>query len=462
VSAEPGQYDLLITGGRLVGSDGVVPGSIAVQDAQIAALLEPGVEVPAKHIVDASGLMVLPGLIDMHVHFRDPGHPHKETFQTGSAAAAAGGFTSVADMPNTVPPTTSAERLAAKRALGEGRSHVDFALWGGAGSVRRVTELARAGAIGVKVYLGLETASGAHADAPSELHVADDAVLQDILEEAAENDVLVAVHCGNEALRSRTRARWRGSGFDRLKAEITSEPQLHKVEAVSRTLLLAEYTGARVHIVHVPAPALPIIRTARERGVNVSVEAALPFVTHDRLDEFAELGFDRYRSPEDARLLWQGAADGTIDVLATDHAPHTLEEKRRGREDLLASPSGYPELDTALPMLLDAVNRGLLTLERLVCLMGAQPARILRLADKGALRIGCDADLTLVDMDREDVIERGRLRSRAGWSPFEGRRVIGWPVRTFLRGAEIAYDGRLTGSAPIGRFLAGRGSLAPG
>jgi dihydroorotase len=233
------------------------------------------------------------------------------------------------------------------------------------------------------------------------------------------------------------------------------EPQLHKVEAVSRTLLLAEATGARVHIVHVPAPALPLIRAARERGIAVSAEAALPFVTHDLIDELEELGYDRYRSPEDALLLWQAARDGTIDVLATDHAPHALEEKRRGRLDLLASPSGYPELDTALPMLLDAVNRGVLSLERLVALMSVEPARILRLPDKGALMVGRDADLTLVDMRREGVIDSGRLYTRTRWSPFEGRRLVGWPVRTFLRGIEIARDGRLTSTPPQGRFLAG-------
>jgi dihydroorotase len=455
VSAEPERFDLLIRGAQLVLPDGIKAGAVAVSDGRIAALLEPGTPAAAERVVEADGLAALPGMFDMHVHFREPGQTHKETFETGTAAAAVGGFTGVAEMPNTVPPTTSAHRLLDKKALAAGRSHVDFALWGGAGSAQRVGELARAGAAGVKVYLGLETARDAHSDAPAELVVGDDAAFCDILEAAAEASVVVAVHCGNQALRSRSRQPWRGKGFAELKAEIASEPQLHKVEAVSRTLLLAEESGARVHIVHVPARALPHVRRAKERGVAVTAEAALPFVTHDLLDEIGELGFDRYHSVEDARQIWAAVRDGTVDVLATDHAPHTLREKRAGRVDLLASPSGYPELDTAVPMLLDAVNRGLLTLERLVAVMSFEPARILGLSQKGALRVGGDADLVIVDMKREAVIERSRLRSKAGWSPFEGRRLIGWPVRTFLRGQEIAAEGRLTDSHPNGLFLPG-------
>jgi dihydroorotase len=458
VSTEREPFDLLVTGAQLALPGGIRAGAVGINAGRIAALLEPTAAAEAKRVVEADGLTALPGLFDMHVHFRDPGYTHKETFETGSAAAAAGGFTGIADMPNTDPPTTTAERLLDKEALASGSSHVDFALWGGAGSAEHVAELADAGAVGVKVYLGLEAAADAHSDAPPELVVADDAAFYEILEAAAKVNVLVAVHCANQALRSRSRRSWRGKGFAQLKSEIVAEPQLHKVEAVCRTLLLAEESGARVHIVHVPAPALPHVALAKERGVAVTAEAALPFVTHDVIEEIGELGFDRYRSVEDARQIWTAVRDGTVDVLATDHAPHTLKEKRAGQVNLLASPSGYPELDTALPMLLDAVNRGLLMLQRLVEVMSFAPARILRLSQKGALRVGADADLVLVDLKREAVIERSRLRSKAGWSPFEGRRLTGWPVRTFLRGREIAREGQLSAGPPGGRFLPGSAS----
>lgn len=453
MTAEPETFDLLITNGRLVLPDGIRDGSIGVSGGLIAAVLPAHTPAAGERVVDASRLHVLPGLFDMHVHFREPGQTHKETFETGTAAAAVGGFTGVAEMPNTLPPTTTAERLRDKRALADRRAHVDFALWGGAGSADRVAELAAAGAAGIKVYLGLETAADAHADAPSELVVADDGQLFDILEAAATVDTLVAVHCGNRPLRERSRRAWRGRGFDALKAEITTEPQLHKVEAVSRTLMLAKEIGVRVHIVHVPAPALTQIREAKDRGVRVTAEAALPFVTHDKLDVIGELGFDRYRSVDDAMALWAAARDGTIDILATDHAPHTLDEKRTGRVDLLASPSGYPELDTALPMLLDAVNRGLLDLPRLVQLMASEPRRILRLDAGGTLEVGAEANIVLVDLRRTEFIERARLQSKARWSPFEGWSVTGWPVLTFLRGTEIAADGRLSGALYGGRFM---------
>jgi dihydroorotase len=458
VRADPDAFDLVITRAQLVLPSGVTSATLAVTDGRIAELLAPETEVRAHRVVDATGLVALPGLFDMHVHFREPGQTHKETFETGSSAAAVGGFTAIADMPNTVPPTTTLEPFLAKKDLAARASYVDFALWGGAGTGGHIGELVEAGAAGIKVYLGLETAAGSHTDAPNELVVRDDAALYDILIEAADVRTVVAVHCGNEALRSRVRNHWRGKGFTELRHAVAREPQLHKVEAVSRTLLLAEVAGARVHIVHVPAPALPHIRRAKERGLPVTAEAALPFATLDRIEETRELGFDRYRSVEDAKRLWAAVADGTIDVLATDHAPHTLAEKQAGQHDLLAAPSGYPELDTALPMLLDAVNSGLLRIERLAEAMSRAPARMLGFANKGALEPGYDADIVLVDMARQGEIGRQQFFSKAGWTPFAGRRVIGWPVRTFLRGEEVARDGRLSAERPLGRFLAGGGT----
>jgi len=455
-NAEAPPFDLVVDGGQLVLPDGIVAGTVAVRGGRVAALLPPGPTPEADAVVNAHGLTVLPGLIDMHVHFREPGQTHKETFETGTAAAAGGGFTTVADMPNTIPPTTTATRLAEKQELLRDRAWVDVALWGGAGSGEHVAALAAAGAVGIKVYLGLEEAGSRHADAPVELVVRDDAALVDILEAAAANDAVVAVHCGNQSLRERGRTGWEGRGFAELRDAIAAESQLHKVETIARVLLLAHHVGATLHIVHVPAPSLPEIRRAKERGQAVTAEAALPFVTHSQFDRFAELGFDRYRSDMDADLLWEAARDGTVDTLATDHAPHTIEEKRRGQTDLLAAPSGYPELDTALPMLLDAVRRGTLSLEKLVELMGSAPARILGLAGKGGLAVDNDADLVLVDLNRVASIDGSRLLTKARWSPFEGRRLVGWPVATFMRGVQVAADGRLRGD-PSGRFLPGRG-----
>jgi dihydroorotase (multifunctional complex type) len=449
-------FDLVVGGGQLILPSGAAAGSIAVRDGRVAAILPPGLMPEARKVVDARGLAVLPGLVDMHVHFREPGHLDKETFETGTAAAAAGGFTVVADMPNTVPPTTTAERFREKRDLLRGRVWVDVALWGGAGSGERVADLVDAGAVGIKVYMGLEEVGSRHADANAELIVGDDGALLDILEAATASDAVVAVHCGNRSLRERERVGWDGRGFGELRDAIAGESQLHKVEAVARVLLLAHHVRATIHIVHVPAPALGEIRRAKDRGQAVTAEAALPFVTNDQMDRFGELGFDRYRSGEDADLLWAAARDGTVDVLATDHAPHQLDEKRRAQTDLLAAPSGYPELDTALAMLLDAVARGILSLERLVELMGRAPAQILGLAGKGELAVGNDADMVLVDLGRVATVDGSRLLSKARWSPFEGRELTGWPVATLIRGVQVAAEGRVQGD-PAGRFLPGRG-----
>jgi dihydroorotase len=453
-------FDLLVHGGQLVLPSGIREGSIGVRGGRIAAILPPDapadVRSRARAVVDARGRSVLPGLIDPHVHFREPGGTHKETFETGTAAAAAGGYTLVADMPNTVPPTTTGERLTDKRRLLHDRAWVDVGLWGGAGSGRHVAGLVRAGAIGIKVYLGLEESATRHADAPSELIVRDDVALVEILRASVEGGSVVAVHCGNRVLRDLGRSGWMGQGFARLRDAIATESQRHKVETVARVLELAHDIGATVHIVHVPAPALPEIRRARDRGQRVTAESALPFMTHGELDAAAELGFDRYRSEADAELLFEAARDGTIDAFATDHAPHTLEEKRVGRTDLLAMPSGYPELETALPMLLDAVHNGRLTLPRLAALLGSGPARILKVAHKGELVAGNDADFVLVDMARESAVEASRFQTKARWSPFEGKRLVGWPVATFLRGEPVALESRLQGQ-PRGTFIPGPG-----
>ena len=449
-------YDLLIAGGAILTPAGLRNANLAVAGGVISAVMPAGARPAAREVVEAGGLHVLPALFDMHVHFREPGGTHKEDFATGTAAAAVGGYSGVAEMPNTVPPTTTAARLEEKRRRAEGRAHVDFALWGGAGRPDDVAELARASAVGIKVYLGLDSGGETHADAPDELVVPDDAALAGIFEAAAEAGLVVAVHCGDRALRNQVRDRWRGRGIDDLREEIAREPQLHKVQAVGRALALAADVGARVHIVHVPAPALPLVRLAKDAGAKVTVESALPFMTHDLLDTAAELGFDRYRSVADADALWAAARDGTVDVLATDHAPHTIEEKRGGRRDLLAMPSGYPELDTALPMLLDAVNRDLLTLARLVELTGSGPRRILGVGGRGTIEAGEEANLVLVDLARRATIDATRFQTRSRWSPYEGREVTGWPVATYMRGVPIAREGTPTGTSARGRFLAPR------
>src|SRR5581483_6623421 len=287
---------------------------------RIAAVLDADERADADEAIDATGLWVLPGVVDVHVHLRDPGMTHKEDFATGTAAAARGGVTTVADMPNTLPPTTTAERYRSKLAEVAPKAHVDFALWAGASDPAELDELASLGAIGVKVYM-TEPAQGPQY--PAELGVTDDGHLYDVLERAAELDLLVAVHLATPPVEARIRRGWAGRPLRELAEAIAHEPRLDKLIAGERVLRLAEATGARLHIAHVPAPVVPLLARARARGLRVTSESFAPFMSTELLDDAGVLGFDRYRRPDEVEQLWAALRSGAVDIVATDHAPHT-------------------------------------------------------------------------------------------------------------------------------------------
>jgi dihydroorotase-like cyclic amidohydrolase len=454
------EFDLVVNDGYLVLDDGLLRGSIGVRDGRISAVAESGV-LRGREVIDARDLLVFPGLVDLHVHFRDPGLTHKEDFESGSRAAARGGVTTIADMPNTLPPTSTVDRLVAKRRTGEASSHVDFMLWASSKDPSEIARLAQAGVVGIKVYMAGPdlpaehegTWTGGNSPLSPDLHVGRDDDLLRIFGACAENDLPLAIHLGNSELR--TRGRWSGRPFRDIVEELRTESTLEVREAAQRCVLFARETGARIHIAHVPAAALAILVRARSEGVPVTIETLAPTLSFDDIPGLGVLGFDRYRSSAEIDLHFEALADGRIDTIGTDHAPHTYEEKMQGDIDILKCPSGYASLDMSFSVLLDQILRGRsITMPRLATVTAGNPAKIAGISDrKGRLTPGRDADFVLVDPSTEWTVTKEDLESKPGWSPFVGRRLRGRPVMTLLRGIQIASSTGVSDDM-TGRFVA--------
>ncbi|MBN8524957.1 MAG: dihydroorotase [Planctomycetes bacterium] len=428
-------FDLLVRNGIVVTPWGVGAADIGVRAGRFAAL--GGLSAAtADATIDARGLHVLPGVIDTQVHFREPGMEHKEDLATGTAAAALGGVVGVFEMPNTQPNTTTPEAIADKLARARGRAWVDhaFYLGGDAANADRLREWeGLPGVAGVKVFMGASTGT---------LLVADDATLEAIV---ANGRRRMAVHCEDEPrlierkslIPPGATSHWHPVWRDEESA----------LRATARLLALAERHRRLVHVLHVTTAEEMDFLRARKGLATVEVLAnhltlAAPDC-YDRLGSLAQMN-PPVRNERHRAALWAAVADGTVDILATDHAPHTREEKARAYP---TSPSGMPGVQTLVPVMLDHVAKGRLSLQRLVDLTSAGPQRVFGLSCKGRIAAGYDADLTLVDLQASRVIEDGQQASRAGWTPFHGMRVTGWPMATIVRGETVMRDGQLLGTA---------------
>jgi dihydroorotase len=446
-------HDLVIGGGRLARGAEPQPGDVGITDGRIAAVGAPGTLRGEAHM-DARDLLVLPGAIDMHVHFREPGLERKEDIWHGTRAAAAGGVTLVADMPNTLPPVTDADVLVDKVARVRERAWVDVALWAGGTRVDQLAAMRSAGAIGLKVYMTRPR----RADDPysDDLSMPGDDRFRAVLTESARLGWPVSVHVSDPDAEDAERARLRAVADDDARLVCRSMRGAGVLRALQRVLDLAAETGARVHIAHLslaPASAVELVRRARAAGSAVTCELPPPALSEDALAELGTRGTPFAFSDEECEAFWDAIADGTVDCVATDHAPHTLEDKRVDAPSVWSAPTGYPAVETSLPLMLDAMLAGRFPMARLVEATATAPARILGLARKGALDVGFDADLVLVDPAGATQVDEARLHSKAGWSPFHGRRLAGRIVATLLRGEVVARDGEIVAERPGGRLV---------
>jgi dihydroorotase len=421
-------YDLILKGGTVVNHDGEGLRDVGVRAGRIAAIGDLG--AAAGSTIDCRGLHILPGVIDSQVHFREPGLEHKEDLESGSRAAVLGGVTAVFEMPNTSPLTVSAETLADKLRRGRHRMHCDFAFWVGgtrdnAGDVGELERLP--GAAGIKVFMGSST---------GDLLVEDDEGVASILRNTRRR---AAFHSEDEY-----RLR------ERLGLRVAGDPSSHPVwrdeaaalRSTQRLVAIARQERARIHVLH--------ISTAEEIAFledhkDVASCEATPHHLTLTADDYARLGTLLQMNPpvREARHrdgIWRGVDQGIVDVLGSDHAPHTLEEKAKPYP---ASPSGMTGVQTLVPIMLDHVNAGRLTLQRFVDLSSHGPQRIFGMARKGRIAAGYDADFTVVDLKRRTTIVNAQAGSKAGWTPYDGRQVTGWPVGTIVRGMRVMWEGEI-------------------
>jgi dihydroorotase len=436
--------DLIICNGTVVSHDGMFAASIAIKDGRIIAVGADAAMPPARDSFDAAGLHVLPGAIDVHVHFRDPGYPHKEDWASGTAAAAFGGVTTVFDMPNTIPPTGDAATLAAKHAIAAEKACVDFGLYGllGDDTIANVPALIEGGVIGFKLYMG-----NTFGQIPSPSTGA----MLEAFEVVAATGKRISLHAETNSIMERRQQRLIQAGRRDPLAHVASRPAVVAVEAVSRAAVLAEWTGARIHILHISsAEELRPLREAKARGVDITGETCPHYLLLSTDDYHDLAGIIRVnppvREPHNQAPLWQALADGTIDMIATDHAPHTPGEKTRN--DIWAVDCGFPGVETQMPLMLNEVGNGRLSLCDYVRLNSFNPAKVWGLYPrKGAIQPGADADLALIDLCRDHTILDADLQSRSKISPWNGRRVKGLPVHTLVRGRFIMKNRKLADGA---------------
>lgn len=424
-------YDLIVSGGEVVNHAGRGRADVAVRGGKVAAIGDLA-QASAGEVFDARGLTVLPGVIDTQVHFREPGLEWKEDLESGSRAAVLGGVTAVFEMPNTEPNTTDADALADKLARARGRMHCDHAFYIGGTheNASFLGELERLpGCCGVKVFMGASTGT---------LLVQDDEGIEQVLRHVNRR---AAFHSEDEYRLEERRPLARTGDW-------TSHPEVRDVQAAiqstERLVRIARRLGKRIHVLHV-STAEEIVYLAAHKDV-ASVEVTPQHLTlegpeaYERLKGYAQMN-PPIRTAEHRAGIWAGVANGVADVLGSDHAPHTAEEKARPYP---ASPSGMPGVQTLLPIMLTHVAEGRLSLERLVDLTSHGANRLFGLADKGRLAVGYDADLTIVDLKARRPFRHEDMASRVGWTPFVGLEAKGWPAATVIRGTVVMRDDEVT------------------
>lgn len=451
------QLDLLIANGLVIDANGRRRASIGVKDGRIVGLYAVGMEPPAREVVDVQGKAVLPGLVDTHSHHREPGYTHKEDIDTATRACAAGGVTTTVAMPNVYPVPNTAEKLQAMMKLYEEKAIVDWNINPAGTIVEEIPKLAEMGVPAVKVFMVVDT--GREYPHMSGLGVHEHGKLMAIMEACAKADIPLMVHPHDQSLMDYIEQQFWARGERDCLAYAKAYAAHNGIvweTAVGVLLRLQEATGCHLHVLHVQtAGTVRMLREAKARGQKVSAEInpwAL-FLGNDwaNIERLGSYALSYWVPEHHVPALWEGLNDGTIDIVATDHAPHTREEKEIGWVDGWKAHTGTPSAQFYLSLMLDAAHKGYISYERVVEACSTKPAQLFGLQQKGRIDIGADADLVVVDLDAEKEITDAEVLSRIGYTPYAGRRVRGVPVRTIVRGTTVFRDGQVVGENGYGR-----------
>ena len=417
----------LIENAVVVLPDGACETSVLIENTKIVAI-DPAVQTSADETVDAQGLYLLPGVIDDQVHFREPGLTHKEDLSTASAACAKGGVTTFLEMPNTNPTTTSCARLEEKLALAAKKSLVNYGFYIGA-TPENVAELAAARRTpGIKIFIGSSTGN---------LLVEKQEALEQIF---AETTLPITAHCEDEATVRANAQRLADSN------DVADHSRIRTAEAAMiatrRSIDLAHRHRHRFHVLHVSTAAETELFSDHRNLITAEV---CPHHLFFNVDDYPRLGTRIQMNPSiktaaDNEGLWQALQKGTIQVVATDHAPHTEEEKSRPYPD---SPAGIPAVENSLALMLNQVHQGRITLEQVVQWMCDAPARVWDIIGKGRIAVGYDADLILVDLEKTEEVRDERQWAKCGWTPWHGETLTGWCVRTWVMGRTVFHRGEV-------------------
>lgn len=454
------EYDLIVKSSTIITPAGRISGQIAVRDEKIVGILGPDEQAPAKKTIDAGGNPVIPGLIDTHCHFRDPGYTHKEDYYHGTIAAAAGGVTTVFDMPNVDPPTTTADRLKAHLDNAQSKAVVDFGHNASGVVPENIKELAEAGATAFKVWMMKDI--GRDYPHPPGTSLTNRGVLYRVFEEVADTGLPLYIHPHDhdlyELFVERSQQKW-GMDFRSYARALRGGNGVVLNTAIATILEFQRSVGTKLHVLHLSTHnGVKMVAQAKAEGRDVTAEAnpfAL-FVTNDwaNIEKKGPYALGFWVPEEDNPSMWDAVVNGTIDVIGSDHGPHTKEEKEVGWTDMYTAPGGSPMIEQYLRLLLTEVHKGRLTLERVVELCAHAPARLTGYyGRKGAILPGADADLVVLDMDHEEVLHASHSHYMCGWMPSEDFNTKGRPQTTILRGRVIMQDGNVTAEKGSGKLL---------
>jgi len=446
---------LVIRGGTLVMESALADADLIVQGERIVGIVADADVRPGDRVIDATGLLVLPGGIDAHTHARDPDDPMREGFRTATMAAAAGGITTIIEMPQAEPLAADGPSFAVRRAAAERDAVIDVAMYGavvgGKTTADDLHAMRDAGATAIKAFM----VGGSTGMTP----VSDVDILR-TLETLRDTGLVFTVHAENADLVADGIRRMQADGRTDPLAHAESRPPPYEAEAVQRAIFLAEVTGGRLHIAHVSCQlALAFIQAGRARGVRVTAETCPQYLVMNLSDLARKGGFARcappLRTPGDVDAMWRGLADGSLDFICSDHCGYTIESKEAGGKNIFDAPQGLSVIQHMLPVVYDAaINARGWSWPEIVRRTATQPARVFGLGPrKGALTLGADADIVLYDPRPETTVTRDGLLTRQKWSAFEGRTFRGRVARTLVRGQDVYRDGEIVAPAGYGRFL---------